>query len=107
MADPQLEESWSVTRTLLSRARAALPLPSPDAKAEFEETLAEYEHMLDHNELELALDALEHAGSLVTSRGGFWKDLERAATNMELIARASQLRRRFQEALERNVGNNS
>jgi hypothetical protein len=63
--------------------------------------------MLDHNELELALDALEHAGSLVPTRGGFWKDLERAATNMELIARASQLRRRFQETLERNVGNNS
>jgi hypothetical protein len=50
---------------------------------------------------------LEHAGSLVLARGGFWKDLERAATNMALVARASQLRRKFQEALERNVGSSS
>jgi hypothetical protein len=107
VADPRLEKSWSVTRTLLARAKATLPVPSPEAKAEFEETLAEYERMLDHNELELALDALEHAGNLVPTRGGFWKDLERAATNMELIARASQLSRRFQETSERTVGNNS
>jgi hypothetical protein len=107
MADSRLEKSWSVTRTLLSRAKDALPVPPSEARAEFEETLAEYERMLGHNELELALDALEHAGGLVLARGGFWKDLERAATNMELVARASQLRRRFQEALERNVGQNS
>ena len=73
----------------------------------FEETLAEYERTLGHNELELALDALEHAGSLVLARGGFWKDLERAATNMGLAARASQLRRRFQETSERTVGKDS
>lgn len=107
VVDPRLEKSWSVTRTLLSRAKAALPVPPPEARAEFDETLAEYERMLSHNELEIALDALEHAGGLVVARGGFWKDLERAATNMQLVARASRLRRRFQETLERNVGKNS
>jgi hypothetical protein len=38
--------------------------------------------VLSHNELELALDALEHAGCLVATHGGFWRDLDRAAKNM-------------------------
>lgn len=84
VADPKLEKSWQVTRTLLSRAKAALPPPAL-AKVEFAETLAEYERVLSHNEFELALDALEHAGSLVAARGGVWRDLERAARNMGLI----------------------
>lgn len=104
VADPRLEKSWTITRTLLSRAKAALPLAPAGASAELEETLADYERLLNHNELELALDALEHAGGLVAARGGFWRDLERAAKNMQLVSRASQLRRRFQETLERNRG---
>jgi hypothetical protein len=107
VADAKLEKSWQVTRTLLSRAKAALPPPALETKVEFAETLAEYERVLSHNELELALDALEHAGSLVATRGGVWRDLERAAKNMGLIERASQFRRRFQEARESSSSNGS
>ena len=107
VADPKLEKIWHVTRTLLSRAKAALPPPAVEVKVEFAETLAEYEGMLSHNELESALDGLEYAGSLVAARGGFWRDLERAAKNMGLIERASQFRRRFQEARESSGSNGS
>jgi hypothetical protein len=107
VADPKLEKSLQVTRTLLSRAKAALPPPALEAKVEFAETLAEYEGVLSHNELELALDALEHAGSLVAARCGFWRDLERAAKNMGLIERASQFHRRFREARESSSSNGS
>jgi hypothetical protein len=107
MADPTLEKSWRVTRTLLARARAALPLPSPATEGQIRDALEEYERMLYHNELELALDALEHAGELVAARGEFWRDLERAAKNMELVDRASKLRRRFQETREERHADNS
>lgn len=95
----QLEKSWGITRTLLARAKARLPIPAADRAVEFDKAIAEHERMLSHNELELALDALEAAGDLVAPPGGFWRDLERAAENMHLYARASQLRRKFQESL--------
>jgi hypothetical protein len=38
---------------------------------------------------------LEELGELVPCRGGFWRDLERAAVIMELHERAGQLRSRF------------
>jgi hypothetical protein len=99
----QLEKSWGITRTLLARAKGRLPIPTAiDSKVEFDKAIAEYEDMLSRNELELALDALAAAGDLAAPRGGFWRDLERAAENMHLHARASHLRRKFQETLCRS-----
>lgn len=98
----QLEKSWGITRTLLARAKGRLPIPTAtDIKVEFDKAIAEYEDMLMHNELELALDALAAAGDLAAPRGGFWRDLERAAENMHLYARASHFRRRLQESLKK------
>jgi hypothetical protein len=49
--------------------------------------LTQYHEFLEHNELELALDILEELGHLISARGGFWRDLERAAENMGLADR--------------------
>jgi len=77
-----LFKRWKVSETLLKRAHAALPRPESD------------EH-------ELALDTLEELGDLVATRGGFWKDLMRAAENMTLLDRIPKLQKKFDDALAR------
>jgi hypothetical protein len=81
MADVELRKRWMISRTLLERARRALPV---SAKQKYVAQLARYDEFLEHNEFELALDALEEIGHIVACRGGFWRDLERAAENMRL-----------------------
>lgn len=66
---------------------------------EYERLLSEYRSFLEHNELELALDMLEELGDLVPCRGGFWRNLERAAESMDLHDRIPYLRERFKQAL--------
>lgn len=81
---------------LLESARRALPVEhSPACHA----LLDQYEQFLEHNEFELALDQLEAIGSLAPCRGGYWRDLERAARVMGLTNRIPELRRKFMEAL--------
>lgn len=63
-----------------------------------EKSFVEY---LEHNEHELALDMLQEMGELVETRGGFWKDLIRAAENMKLLNRIPYFERKFEEALLR------
>jgi len=53
---------------------------------------------LEHNEHELALDTLGDMGELVAPRGGFWKDLIRAAENMALRNRIAYLETKFQQS---------
>jgi hypothetical protein len=98
MTDAELRKSWKVTEVLLERARRALPAPPAANEEEHRMLLARYHEYLQHNELELALDALEELGKLVACRGGFWRDLERAAENMELTDRLPALRKKFEEA---------
>ena len=102
MTDPKLYKTWRVVRALFEHARNALPQPGPDQKAEFDRLLREHHDILDHNELELALDMLEELGNLVPCRGGFWKDLERAADIMKLHHRAAHFREQFSAALDRS-----
>ena len=99
MTSPDLWKRWKVTEAHLEHARGLLPSPSPEAAAEYERLLAEYRSFLEHNELELALDRLEELGDLVPCRGGFWRNLERAAESMDLHDRISYLRERFKQAL--------
>ena len=66
---------------------------------EYERLLSEYRSFLEHNELELALDMLEELGDLVPCRGGFWRNLERAAESMDLHGRIPYFRERFKQAL--------
>jgi len=96
MSDAKLTKSWKITETLLERARHALPARHEQAHAAL---LTQYREFLEHNELELALDILEELGHLISARGGFWRDLERAAENMGLVDRLPALRKAFSEAL--------
>jgi hypothetical protein len=77
--DVNLVQRWKATEAVLERARAALPQPTDELRAEFYRAVDEYRHFLDHNELGLAFEALRDAAKLVPSRGGVWKDLIRAA----------------------------
>jgi hypothetical protein len=97
MSDAKLAKNWKVTETLLERARHALPAHH---EQEYAALLTQYREFLEHNELELALDILEELGHLISARGGFWRDLERAAENMGLTGRLPALRKAFSEALE-------
>ena len=97
MSNSKLVKSWKVTETLLERARRALPARH---EQEYAALVTQYREFLEHNELELALDILEELGHLISARGGFWRDLERAAENMGLVNRLPALRKAFSEALE-------
>jgi len=98
MSDPELVKSWKVTETLLERARHALPDAPVDHEQACIALLAQYREFLEHNELELALDVLEELGHLISARGGFWRDLERAAENMGLLDRLPALQKAFSQA---------
>ena len=98
MSEVELVKRGKIIETLLERARRALPdLPARHAR-EQAALLARYREFLQHNELELALDVLERLGHLVGARGGFWRDLERAAENMGLVDRIPALQKAFSAA---------
>jgi hypothetical protein len=95
-----LFKRWKVSETLLRRAHEALPRPETD-DPKFSALEKEFTEYLQHNEHELALNALEDLGDLVAARGGFWKDLMSAAKNMELVDRIPQFQKKHDEALSR------
>ena len=99
MANVELYKRWKISETLLRRAYNALPgLPQNEKFCSLEKTLFEY---IEHNEHALAFDVLEELGDLASPRGGFWKDLIRAAENMELTDRIPRFKKNFDEALSR------
>ena len=91
MASPELIKQWKATATLLQRARDAVQ----DSSEEVVKLRKEFDEWIQHNELELALDALQEISELTPCRGGFWKDLERAAEMMGLNDRAKYFHSRF------------
>ena len=93
----ELLKRWKTSDTLLKRAYAALPRP-PQEGAHFSALELAFKEYLYHNEHGLALDVLEELGNLTTPRGGFWKDLMRAAENMELLNRIPPLREKFHQS---------
>jgi hypothetical protein len=75
----ELRKLWTAIEADLSRARGTLPNAVASHSA-----IREYEEFLDHNELELACDALEtYAKTQAVSRE-FWLALRDAATKMKL-----------------------
>ena len=96
MTDAKLIKSWKITETLLERARRALPAAPAQHEQGAAALLAQYREFLERNELGLALDTLEDLGHLVSARGGFWRDLERAAENMGLVDKLPVLRKASQ-----------
>ena len=99
MADVALFKRWKISEALLNRAHRALPRPDKSAEDQFGALEKQFFEYLTHNEHELALDMLQEAGDLVAPRGGFWKDLIRAAENMGLSKRIPYFESRFQDAL--------
>ena len=99
MADIVQVKRWKISETLLKRAHHALPRPEKKEEEQFSVLEKEFFAYLEHNEHELALDMLQELGELVAPRGGFWKDLIRAAENMGLSSRTPYFEKMFHEAL--------
>ena len=81
--DERLIKQWEITETLLQAAAAEL-----SGTAEF----AECSELLDHNELELALNVLEEAGHARNVSRDYWWNLKKAAEVMGLSDRYTALR---------------
>lgn len=94
----ELLKPWKVTQANLEHARAMLPPPSPEIASEYQRLLLNYTEYLDHNELELAMNVLQDIGNLVPCRGGYWRNLERAAKTMRLDHRIPYFRKRFEQS---------
>jgi hypothetical protein len=101
MTGADLRKLWTVVEALLERARNALAAPSPTHEAAYGALVARYHEYLQHNELELSLDALEELGNLASAPTTFWRDLEQAAITMQLEDRLPGLREKAQEAANR------
>jgi hypothetical protein len=80
-----------VAITLLLRARYAINIPS----GELDELDADFHKSIDGDQPDRALAALEKIAEKVPCRGGFWRDLERAAFSMEMKDRTDYFRSRF------------
>ena len=78
----QLTELWAEVSHLLSGARQLLPATSSSEEARA--ALTQFAAYLDHNELELAWDALAEAADLESPSRGFWDLLAHAAGRMGL-----------------------
>jgi predicted house-cleaning noncanonical NTP pyrophosphatase (MazG superfamily) len=91
MPSPELIKQWKATATLLQRARRTIT----DQSAQVSKLQKEFDEYLEHNELELAMNMLEEIAELIPCRGGFWRDLERAAQMMGLSDRAEDFHTRF------------
>lgn len=97
-----LFKRWKISETLLKRAYTALPRPE-NVDSTFAGLESQFTEYMEHNEHGLAFDTLIELGDLVVPRGGFWKDLMRAAENMKLPERIPELQTRFDEALARKL----
>jgi hypothetical protein len=81
----ELPKLWSLIEADLTRARGLLP-----SSVAGDQAIREFEEFIDHNELELACDMLEHYGEHNLVSAEFWLALHDAATKMQLADRASQ-----------------
>ena len=92
MRHRDLKKSWAITRGHLAGARAALSSEGLDVAESAKRAIREYEEFLDHNELELAMDMLEHAVQGLSAPPEFWSKLLAAAENMGLPKRVADFR---------------
>ncbi len=72
-----LHESWEITTRHLNRARTSLPEIGSADDADFQE-------LLSHNELELAMTILADVAAEMECDETFWLAMRDAASNMEL-----------------------
>jgi hypothetical protein len=91
-ASRALQDSWAVTLRHLAASRYYLPEELTTADAlEAERNMVHYLH---HNELGLALYEAEALGAEVAAPRPYWRELQLAALNMNLLAHAARLAQR-------------
>jgi hypothetical protein len=100
LSSPSLWKRRKVPKLLESVCRL-LPAPSKEASGAFQNLLTQYRECIESARLERALDILQELGDLVPCRGGYWRNLERAAEAMDLADRIPYLRRRFEQTGKR------
>jgi hypothetical protein len=88
---PKETKRRSAAITLLLRARDAVGIPS----GELGELDADLAKSIEGDLPEMALKTLEKIAEEVPCRGGFWRDLERAALVLEMKEKAEYFRSRF------------
>lgn len=86
-----LEARWAVTRVRLDEALQLMQQIRGDAEAKL--SYAQYQDALEQNELELALDALEHLSESSSLPAPIWERLAVAAESMDLLERAIACRK--------------
>lgn len=86
-----LERRWKNTREKLDEAFRILQGLRSDSEAE--RCFAWYREVLQRNELELALDALEHLAESSTLPDRAWEAFAVAAESMDLSQRAAACRK--------------
>jgi hypothetical protein len=89
-----LPEAWALVKADLRRARHLLPDSAAD-----QQSLHRYYEFIEHNELELACDALEESATDRAVSREFWLALRDAATKMELGENATRYERRAREPI--------
>ena len=95
-----LATSWNEIRNLLREARDCLPPEqrppgsAPVPVGLLSGTLDEFEEFLEHNELELAWDALAEVAGRVNAPPPCWRRLAHAARLMQLPAKEDEAVRR-------------
>lgn len=94
-------QNSSDARWFLKLATKTIPKPSTQIKNDYIRLIREHSEFLDQNEFEPALDRLEEIAGLIPCRGGFWRNLERAAQTLGLSNRATRYREEFKRALDR------
>ena len=80
-----LPSLWASIEADLIRARKLLPNSSDDL-----ESLRRYDEFIEHNELELACDALEESAKDREVSSDFWLALRDAASKMQLEENAAR-----------------
>jgi hypothetical protein len=96
---------WTEVEKLLRAARAQLPLTRDPARTSsvpegpLVGTLNEFDEFLDHNELELAWDALASLADQYSAPSGCWQLLAHAAGLMGLLKKQGGAAQRMQLAV--------
>jgi hypothetical protein len=97
MSNPRLA-IWDETRKLLREAREALAGSEPSVSSvpagALAGTLDEFEEFLEHNELELAWDALAAVAGQRDAPRTVWQKLARAADLMQIPSKRDEAQRR-------------
>ena len=100
MASPaRIKQLSSAHAYLRSAARYVLTTLPPDVPAATV-ALGEVESVLTESLLISCMDALVVADGCEAARGGFWRDLQRAAEALGLVDQATSFHARFLETLD-------